>query len=249
MAGEAQRAQRGGVASPPARALPPVRPRAEAFGRIFGWAEKTGEGFRFGALGLPRFGKTRLAQQVIAEALRRGVARYALVHDVKKAEPQYEGAVRNSVQHFEARPPAPGESRVVVFHPGLGPKPSAESVAQLGFRLARGGCPVVVHVDELLHAVKEGSQSWNSPTVGELVREGSSNRASSCYTTQFPQRVPTESLDMVETVAIFNLQGRPARYAAQHFDVPIAVVQRLPEWHFVLVSIYDGWAGVTYGPK
>lgn len=249
--GAPQRSQRGGLPSSRAAAGVPIVPRREAFERIFAFAQSSGEGARFGALGLPRYGKTTLIDAVIDEALARGVARWAFIHDVKKPEPQYAGTVRASVDAFRAKPPGPGESRRIVFHapPMSGvPKPDPEAIAQAAFALARAGQPTLVHVDELLHAVKQNSQIWTAPTLGELVREGSSNGVSFCYTTQFPQRVPTEALDMVECTAVFNLQGRPADYAASHLDIPLDVVRTLPPWHFVLVSIYDGWGGVIYGP-
>jgi hypothetical protein len=96
---------------------PPRGTRAEALDLIFESAERDGEGFRHGALGMPRVGKTYHLKEVVDEAQERGVAAVVLIHDVKKRDVQYEGIVRTDPDDLRARPPAETDPPVIVFHP------------------------------------------------------------------------------------------------------------------------------------
>src|SRR4051812_16254548 len=90
---------------PATRSGPPRGTRAEALDLIFETAERDGEGFRTGSLGMPRVGKTHHLKEVVDQAHERGIVQVSLIHDVKKRTVQYEGLVRSSPDDLRARPP------------------------------------------------------------------------------------------------------------------------------------------------
>jgi len=225
--------------------------RTEALAKIFELAIESGEGIRHGVLGIPRYGKTHHLKEVNAEAVDRGVCDWVLVHDVKRPEPQYDGTLRENVADLLARPIANDESPVIVIHPSPTTidRPDVESIAKIGLQLGRGGHPALVTVDELYHALTT-AQHWAGPSYALILREGSSQRVSSAWSTQIPQQLPTEALDLCETVAVFHLAGRSAEYASARFALPRAVADhlcRLERGEFFLVTL-DGCDGRIYGP-
>lgn len=245
-------------AHPAARGGPPRGSRAEALDLIFESAERDGEGFRHGALGMPRVGKTYHLKEVVDQALERGVAQLVLIHDVKKREPQYEGLQRADRGELMARPPQEGDPPVIVFHPGpqADEVVTVEEVAQLGRQVGRSGTTVLVLPDELYAAMK-GRQTWDTEpgqkqsTTAWLFREGSSQGISVAWTTQVPQSLPTEAIDLSETVALFHLEGRSASYAVDAFRLPpeaAALLSKLERGEFLLFSAHRGWDGKIYGP-
>lgn len=229
--------------------------RAAALEIIFRTAIEDGEGFRHGALGAPRFGKTYHMIEVADQALDRGIAELLLIHDCKRLEVQYDAypeGVRADVADLQVRQIGPEDPPVVVFHgdPAANVKCSVEDVAALGLQQGRQGTPTLVLIDELYHGMK-ARQTWSGPSFPEILREGSSQRVSSAWTTQIPQALPTEALDLTETVAIFNLKRRSLRYAVQMLDLEpeaVKVIPRLARGEFILITD-DGWDGVIYGPK
>jgi DNA helicase HerA-like ATPase len=111
--------------------------------------------------------------------------------------------------------------------------------------------------DELYAAMK-GRQTWDTEpgqkqsTTAWLFREGSSQGISIAWTTQVPQSLPTEAIDLSETVAIFHLEGRSASYAADAFRLPpeaVSLLSKLDRGEFLLFSAHRGWDGKIYGPK
>jgi len=244
---------------PATRSGPPRGTRAEALDLVFETAERDGEGIRHGALGMPRVGKTFHLKDVVDQVHERGIVSVSLIHDVKRAEPQYEGLVRSSPADLTARPPGEEDAPVIVFHPGAGELEvvSVEEVAQFGRKLGHQGTPTLVLIDELYAALK-GRQTWDTEagqkrsTTAWLFREGSSQRISVAWTTQVPQSLPTEAIDLSETVALFHLEGRSASYAAEAFRLPpeaVALLSKLDRGEFLLFSAHRGWDGKIYGPK
>lgn len=240
---------------PEARRAGPERgTRAEALTLIFESAVRDGEGFRHGVLGSPRYGKTYHLQNVIEQAVASGVVDIALIHDAKRAEPQYVGCVRESLQDLLDWPPGPDDSRVIVLHPlptTPEPRVSVEDTAALGLALAAGGQRVAVLADELYHGMR-GRQTWSGSSFPRILREGSSQGVSSGWTTQIPQSLPTEACDLSETMALFNLQGRSASYAVETFRLPPdaeRILGQLGRGEFILVTSAAGWNGRIYGPR
>lgn len=241
-----------------ARAATTRGTRAEALEIIFETAIRDKEGFRHGVLGKPRVGKTYHLQDVVEGARDLSIAELTLIHDCKRLDVQYDGLVRADRNDLALHPLAPDDDPRVVFHgrPELNIKCSVDSVALLALEQGRQGTSVHLLVDELYHAL-QSRQTWLGPesgegtsAMGEVLREGSSQRVSSSWTTQFPAALPTECLDMTETIAIFRLSGRSLRYIAKMLELsPAAVeaIRRLGRGEFILATD-DDWNGVIYGP-
>lgn len=233
--------------------------RAEALEVIFRTAVEDGEGWRHGVLGAPRYGKTYHLVEVAQQSQDRGLSDLTLIHDCKRLDVQYEGVVRVDVEDLAARPLKADDEPVIVFHgdPTQGKKCSVEAVAALGLRQGRQGTSTAIVIDELMHGLK-ARQCWGDPSTGEatgsfgeVLREGSSQRVSSAWTTQIPQAVPTEGLDCTETIAVFHLNGRCLRYIAKMFELSpelVAVISALKRGEFVLLTIHDDWDQTIYGP-
>jgi hypothetical protein len=255
MAGTTKRAKVAAVVHPtenPPPAGTTRRTRAQALEVIFSTAIELGEGCRHGALGTPRYGKSYHLEHLIRAALEEGICDLALVHDTKREDPQYQGVIRANVAELGARPLGEDDPPIVVFHPDprTGIKCTVEEVADLGLREGRNGGSVLVVVDELFKALK-ARQHWSDPSMGEILREGSSIRVSSAWSTQVPQSLPTEALDLTETTSIFMLQGRSLSYAIDAFRLPdeaAPVIKRLERGEFILVTNVGDWDGVIYGP-
>jgi hypothetical protein len=232
--------------------------REQAIEIIFRTAIEDEEGFRHGVLGKPRMGKTFHLKDVVNRSVEQGLAEIAYIHDCKKQEVQYDGKVFASVEEFKARGLEPGDPPFVIFH-ARPTELTVDSVAKLALDTARGGddegtgdgegMPVVVLPDELYHGLKS-RQTWQGPNFGIVLREGSSQRVSSAWTTQIPQALPTESLDLTETFAVFKLSGRSLRYVMDNMSFPdeaADVIRRLERGEFVL-DTGDDWDWTVYGP-
>jgi len=227
--------------------------RAEALEKIFETAIAQGEGFRTGALGIPRHGKTYHLQDVTEQAIARGICAWAFVHDTKKMDAQYAGTLRENVQELYRNPIGDSDSPVVVFHPQLTTehRPTVEDVADLALNtFGRKGQPCLLVVDEIAKALK-GPQAWESKTTGEIIREGSSQNVSIALTGQDPQSFPREAISMLETYALFRLGGRLGSYVGDAFALPPEVRDHLKDLQvgeFFLVTL-EGCDGRIYGPK
>lgn len=232
--------------------------RAQALEIIFATAIRDGEGFRTGALGSPRFGKTFHLQDVIDQSLALGICNRVFIHDVKKPEPQYQGATAaspeawaNEIEHYQTE-------SVVVFHavPPV-PRPSVQAVCTVAQAVAAEGEPCLVVVDELFKATT-GGRAWlkgpeGAPAlIAEFLREGSSCRISTAWTTQIPQSLPTEALVLTETCALFHLEGLSASYAAEAYRLDpdaVAALSTLGRGEFILFDSNHAWNRTIYGPK
>lgn len=232
--------------------------RAQALEIIFATAIRDGEGFRTGALGNPRFGKTFHLQDVIDQALAQGISRRVFIHDVKKPEPQYQGATAASpeawaseIEHYQTEP-------IVVFHaaPPV-PRPSVQAVCTVAQAVAAEGEPCLLVVDEMFKATTGGRAWLKGPEgepalIAEFLREGSSCRISTAWTTQIPQSLPTEALVLTETCALFHLEGLSASYAAEAYRLDpdaVAALSTLGRGEFILFDSNHAWNRTIYGPK
>lgn len=235
-----------------ARRAPARGSRAEAIDVILSTATELQEGFRHAVVGLPRHGKTYHLQDLLEQAIARGVGRVAYVHDVKKATAQYAGSVRENVAALRAHPLQTGESPVIVFHPSLttAQRPTVEDVAQIALQTARAGIPSILCIDEAAKAVKVNSQILEATTAGEVVREGSSQGCSACWTGQDPASWPREFRAMAETTAIFRVLGGVLSYVMDQWRLPRhaeQVIAGLQVGEFILVTL-EGWDGRVFGP-
>ncbi len=229
--------------------------RAEALDIIFATAIEEKEGFRHGVLGIPRRGKTYHLKEVTEEALERGLCEWVFIHDCKRADVQYEGNVRADVADLAARPLRPEDQPIVVFHgdPANGVRADVEECAAFALRHGRAGNPSLMEVDELTHGMKS-ARTWSVPnsSFAEIIREGSSQKVSSAWTTQFPQWTPPECLDFSETIAIFQLNGRSLSYIVEMLRLPPAaedVIRNLKKGEFILYTMHGDWDETIYGPN
>lgn len=229
--------------------------RAEALEIIFATAVEEHEGFRHGVLGIPRRGKTYHLKEVTSEALARGICEWVFIHDNKRPEVQYEGNVRSSIADLAARPLTSEDEPIVIFHADVanGERADVEECAAFALRHGRAKNPTLFEVDELVHALKS-PRTWAVPnsSFGEIIREGSSQRVSNGWTTQFPQWVPPECLDFSETIAIFQLQGRSLSYIVEMLRLPPEaeeVIGKLGKGEFILYSMHGAWDETIYGPE
>jgi len=235
--------------------------RTNALDIIFETAERDHEGFRHGALGAPRYGKTYHLIDVASQALDRGIADLLLLHDCKRLDVQYTEfgleVVRVDRADLQSRPLNPEDPPVVVFHgaPAEGRKCQVEEVAALGLEQGRAGTGTLVLIDELYRGMK-ARQTWAGPSFAECLREGSSQRVSTAWTTQIPQSLPTEAMDLTETIAVFRLKRRSLRYARRMLELDadeegartVEIISALGRGEFILITD-DGWNGLVYGPK
>lgn len=252
-AAEAAEAQSGGAAGLPRGT------REEAYALIL--AARQASGVLHGVLGVPQVGKTYHVKDLVSRLIEDEIAQLALVHDVKRAEAQYEGLVRRDVADFWGRPPTPEDPPVVVFNPGKTLnldseeecEPPVSSVVRLGFELRQRDYfeSVAVVIDELYFALKSQAGHWEKPINGKLFSQGSSQGITGIWTTQIPQGIPREAFDLSESVALFRLQRRSLSYAMETFRLPEAAEQVLPnlgKGEFLLIAD-GGWDGKVYGPE
>lgn len=248
--GEVDREPAKGSGGRPARGM-----RAELLDRIFESAERDGEGFRHTVLGAPRYGKTYHLKEVVTAALDRDIVDVVFVHDCKRADVQYEGQVRGSVEDLVAIPLDPEGDPVIVFH--AQPACSVEAVSAFALARARSAkLRSLVLVDELYQGLK-ARQVWDVPSgskssTAEILREGSSQGVSYAATTQIPQALPTECIDLPDTVAIYHLDGRSLSYACDQLRLPKdaeQVIRGLKRGECVLWTAAEGCDLRVYGPN
>jgi hypothetical protein len=240
--------QRPQFPAPRAGGVPQIR-RAHGDAAIEIILEPTivdGEGSRHLWLGRTRMGKTYANKQLVAALLARGYADLSIIHDVKLPTPQYEGCIRESAQAFAAQPPGADDSAHVVFRGTVPPK--VDDVAALSLQLARAGLRVALTIDELAKATTAGGREWEAPHMREALSEGGALRLSVFTTTQIPQRLPTEALDLQGTIGIFAMDGRSLRYLERMDILPEAhpVIPSLQRGEFVLWKNGEDWDRTIY---
>jgi hypothetical protein len=205
-----------------------------------------GEGSRHLWLGRTRMGKTFANKRLVEAVLTRGYADLSLIHDVKLPTPQYEGCIRESAAAFRAQPPGAADSAHVVFRGTIPPK--VDDVAAVALELARAGLRVALTVDELAKATTAGGREWEAPHMRAALSEGGALRLSVFATTQIPQRLPTEALDLQGTIGIFAMDGRSLRYLERMDILPEAhaVIPQLQRGEFVLWKNGEDWDHTVY---
>jgi len=233
-------------------------PRARALEVIFEDAIADGEGFSVGCVGAPRFGKTYLLKEIIDAARTKGLADVVLIHDVKKAgQPQYEGATCGGLAEFMASGDRYDAERVVVFNGADWLKqPTLQEVCEVAMAVHDGGQSVLVVADEVYKATNGYGQFTPGPDDAQplfplFLREGTSQRISTAWTTQIPQELPTACKVLTRAVAQFHLESLAADAATEKFrlnaDGP-AVLRSLQRGEFVLYCQGREWDRTIYQP-
>src|SRR6185503_14736333 len=115
------------------------------------------------------------------------------------------------------------------------------------------GIRTVVVVDEIYDAMK-ARQTFSAGTEGptsELFRKGRSRGISIVAATQVPQTLPTDVLDLADTIAIGRLKRRSLLYAAKQWELEpemVEAIRRLQRGEFVLLDDSSEWDRTIYGP-
>lgn len=246
-------------AAPPAPSVGALRrgTRAQALEIIFADAIADAEGFTFGCVGAPRYGKTHLLKEVLDQARTKGIVERAFIHDTKKpGVPQYDGAICSGVEQFVADGGRFDAELVVVFNGSdFLAQPSVQDVCDVALASKQEGFAVAVVADEVYKATN-GYGQFLIPPEGEalfplFLREGTSQRISTLWTTQIPQELPTACKVLTRCVAQFHLESLAADAATEKFrldkDGP-AVLRSLQRGEFVLFCQGREWDRTIYGP-
>jgi len=239
-------------------------PRSRAIEIILADALADGEGFTFGAVGSPRFGKTYFTKELLTVAATKGLADYVLIHDVKKPGVlQYEGAPCASLDEFLGSGERYATERAIVFNgQDWRRQPTLQEVCEVALAVhevaKEGGEGLVVVADEVFKGTNGFAQFTPGPKVnGEpspalfplFLREGTSQKISTCWTTQIPQQLPTECKVLTRCVAQFHLESLAADAASDKFrldaDGP-AVLRTLQRGEFVLFCQGREWDRTIY---
>jgi len=188
-------------------------------------------------------GKTFFESRFVEDARKR--VKFVLIHDVKDRVPQFRGAVRETAFHLHREP---SRQSVVIFR-----EEDPQTVAEIGWRAAEKGQPSLVVVDELYDAMSSAMHfAAKKGRISEILRKGRSKGVSLLVSTQIPQSMPTEVMDLTDFKAVFRLDSRSLRYVvdALRLDWRMAgVIQRLKRGEFVLIQQGVDWDETIYGPQ
>lgn len=221
----------------------------EALDLIFSPLEH-GDGFRHGALGAPGYGKTYHMRHVIQEAIDREHVDLVLSHDVKFADPEFEGTcfVNVGAPHN----PALEQSRHAVYRGDIRNDVAcpAEDVALLGKRLLqREQLAVLLNIGELDNCLSDGGRSWQAPTVRWFSSQGRALKGCLTWTAQQPKRCPDEIFDQSTTIAFLHLDARSSNYLGNTLMLDEGMVDVLPKLakgEYVLAVPGLEWNGKVY---
>lgn len=225
------------------------RPTAAALEQIGVDALARGWGWRHVALGASGSGKTYWLNRLMGHVA--ASVDLVLIHDAKDPIPQYGGTVRPRVSDLATSPP--NDTNIVVIH-AREPIQTPDDVAAAALVLARAGSfRVVVLIDEIYDAMS-GRQSFAAGTMGpisEIMRKGRSIGVSLACSSQIPQSLPTEILDLADTLVLFRLDARSLAYVdrTENLDPEAAaVVPRLAQGECILLRRGHDWDRTIYGP-
>jgi hypothetical protein len=231
--------------------VPPQKGTSEeALALIFRPLEQ-GDGFRHGALGAPGYGKTYHSNVVVDAALKRDLVDLVLTHDVKFAEPEFEGTCYPHVSGL-TNVAAIEASRHAVFRGDIrnDVECNAEDVALLGKRLLqREQLRVLLNVGELDNCLSDGGRSWRAPTVRWFSSQGRALKGCLTWTNQQPKRCPDEIFDQSTTIAFLHLDARSSNYLGNTLLLDEDMVEILPKLargEFVLWVPGLEWNGKVY---
>lgn len=224
------------------------------------------EGFRLITLGETGSGKTSLQRAVVYEAIRRGYAQFALIHDVKGIFPEYPRSVQMpNVHAFASRGFQRGDIPAVSFRGDVRSEVmvSAEEVASFARTLLKQGVtvngvwrprPIVTVIEEVSEASTNGRKYISAPSVRWLAEQGRKVGGSLVGTTQSPRNIPLDLLEQASAVVFFRLTGGGANYLAERMKLNpklIAAVagpdgEGLPNYKFVVAIKGKPWDGLVH---
>lgn len=169
------------------------------------------EAVRIGCLGDTGCGKSRLMRAIATEYQRLvpGLV-FVVCQSARKAE-TWGGQVRKWPTDLKLQPLAK-EPRLVVFTGDfVGNEKPLVAVADLAWRYAEAGFPVLAIFDELANATHPQAPGvWlgaAGTSVARIFKEGRDHGVSVLWGTQFPQEVPLAALNESEDVFAFRMAG------------------------------------------
>jgi len=238
------------LAPAPAPRVAAVRtePAALAWERLSEPLERR-QGLRVGAIGITGSGKTTSIKDFLAFLVACQRAHLVLVHDVKEPYPQYEGdRICHEADEVISRPPESYPSIAVLRRRDLNHLPSVETAARVTKHASYTGVPTVLVIDEFKRALSPSGREFESETTRELLSEGRGIGASLIWTTQLPQRVPSEAYD--QSVVLMHRCGtKVLSYLISSRVVDertAAVIAALRPGQFILATPEDDFDGVIY---
>jgi len=239
--------------------LEPARPQ-EKHGMV------VNEGFRFICLGETGSGKTSLMRAVVYTSLQKGLAEFALVHDVKGIFPEYpRSVILPNTNAFAARGFQRGDIPVISFRGDIRNEIdcSAEEVAGYSRMLLKQGKevggqwrprPIVTVIEEVSEASTNGRKYISATSVRWLAEQGRKVGGSLVGTTQSPRNIPLDLLEQASSIAFFRLTGGGANYLAERMKLNPRLIEAvagpdgegLPNYKFVLAIKGKPWDGLVH---
>lgn len=230
-----------------------VSPKAgscdQALGLIFApLAQK--DGFRHGAIGCPGSGKTHGLRKVVAAALERELVEVVLTHDVKGADPEWQGYFCETVAHCRSEELTRHPHAVFRGNLCNDVQCPIEDVAQLGKKmLQKERLKVLLNVGELKDALSDGGRAWTSPTTLWFSAQARSLQGCLTWTVQQPKRVPDEIWDQSTTISMHRMLKRSLNYLRSTLELDdemVYVLPKLDRGEFVLYQPESEWNGLVY---
>lgn len=207
-----------------------------------------GEGIRVGALGVTGAGKTTSLAAFAAYLMQEQLVYVMLIHDIKLPRPQYPGLVAHDGNDVLRTPPTAYPHSLVLRRRAMDHTPSVEEAAQVTKKIAYGGVPAALLIDELSKATSPAGREFTAPTVAELFTEGRGYGASLLWSAQLPQRVPTLAYDL-SRVLLHRSGTKVLSYMLDQRVIDPAtanVVSQLETGDFVVVSSEDDFSGEIF---
>jgi hypothetical protein len=224
------------------------------------------EGFRLITLGETGSGKTSLQRAVVYEAVRRGYAEFALIHDVKGIFPEYpRSIIVPDVATFATRGFQRGDVPVVSFRGDVRNEISvtAEDVAGFARSLLKQGKevdgqwrprPIVTVIEEVSEASTNGRKYISAPSVRWLAEQGRKVGGSLVGTTQSPRNIPLDLLEQASAIVFFRLTGGGANYLGERMKLNPRLIEAvsgpdgegLPNYKFVVAIKGKPWDGLVH---
>lgn len=202
------------------------------------------EGFRHLWLGDSGMGKTTANVILLNHIRRQRLANLIVtVDDKARWVQQYKGLTRIAPHHLRSEPPKAGEDAGHIVFRGIAYAGRRQdiidhtAVSDMCWDLvAQSPCSVVLNIDELADATN-GHQTWDGESLAQIYRKGRGAGLSVVASTQLPQLLPREAFALPETVCVFRLSGREAKYLYDYrviakSDIPVIEGLKVGEFRF-----------------